>query len=61
MYPDLKCFSHLNQAKTKNPGTNSALKSGYPEELCALKTDYPEEYYALNKKVATRIPGKEIF
>ena len=27
-------------AKTENPGTSSALKSGYPEEYCALKTCY---------------------
>ena len=27
----------LNQAKTENPGTSSALKSGYPEEYLALK------------------------
>ena len=33
----------LNQAKTENPGTSSALKSGYPEEYLALKTGYPEE------------------
>ena len=34
---DLHCFPPQNQAKTKNPGSVSALKSGYQEEYCALK------------------------
>ena len=38
-----RSFPPPNQAKTKNPGTSSALKSGYPEEYCALKTGYPEK------------------
>ena len=32
IYPNLKCFSPSNQAKTKNPGTTSVLKISYPEE-----------------------------
>ena len=36
--------SPSNQAKTENPGTSSALKSGYPEEYITVKSGYPEEY-----------------
>ena len=41
--------------KTKNPGTSSAPKSGYPEENRALKTGYPEENVALKNGYRKRI------
>ena len=31
LYPKSKVFPPPNQAKTKNPGTSSALKTGYLE------------------------------
>ena len=46
-HPKLRSFPPPKQAKTRNPGTNSALKNDYPEQYCALKTGYPEEYWTL--------------
>ena len=45
----------LNQAKTENPGTSSALKSGYPEEYRALKIGYPEEHVTLKSGYRKRL------
>ena len=53
--PDPWCFTPSKEEKTKNPGTSSAPKSGYPEENRALKTGYPEENVALKNGYRKRI------
>ena len=53
--PDPWCLTPSKEEKTKNPGTSSAPKSGYPEENRALKTGYPEENVALKNGYRKRI------
>ena len=44
-YSNMRFPFPRNQAKAENPGTMSALKSGYQERYLALKTGYLEEYW----------------
>ena len=54
-YPNRRFPSPSNLANTENPGTSSALKSGYPEEYCALKIGYPEEHVTLKSGYRKRL------
>ena len=54
-YPNPRFSSPSKLAKTENPGTCSALKSGYLEEYRALKTGYPEEHVTLKSGYRKRL------